>query len=71
MREKPTEDIRLVLKSTDKGIDPWRYNLPSGTDVAVIIPTQNQNISRRDVVVYKNAAHHPTGLYLMRIQVSH
>ena len=72
LRENPTEDVRLVLKTTGTKIDPQRYNLPTGTDVAVIIPTEGeQNVSRRDIVVYKNAAKHPNGKFLMRINETH
>ena len=40
MRENLTEDIQLVLRShaQNSNIDPQRYNLPTGTDVAVILP---------------------------------
>ena len=40
MRENPTEDVKLVLRAHDEknNIDPWRYNLPTGTDVAIILP---------------------------------
>ena len=40
MRENPTQDINLILRSCkeDTNIDPWRYNLPTGTDVAVMLP---------------------------------
>ena len=61
IKEKPTEDVHLVLKATRDSIDPRRYNLPTGTDVAVIIPTERNDMSCRDVVIYKNATQHPTG----------
>ena len=54
IKEKPTEDAQLDLKTTRNTIDPRRYNLPTGTDVAVIIPMERNEISRRDVVIYKN-----------------
>ena len=40
IRERPTEDIKLILRAHDEKlkIDPCRYNLPTGTDVAVILP---------------------------------
>ena len=72
LKEKPTEDIRLVLKTTERTIDPQRYNVPTGTDVAVIILTEGQQtVTHRDIVVYKSAAHHPDGKYLMRIDETH
>ena len=58
IKERPTADIQLVLKATRETIDPRRYNLPTGTDVAVIIPTERNDISRRDVVIYKSATPH-------------
>ena len=66
LKENPTEDVRIVLKIAGHTIDPCRYNLPTETDVAVIIPTAGlQNVSSRDIVVYKNSAHHPVGKHLM------
>ena len=38
------EDIKLVLKATRKTVDPWQYNVPTGTDIAVIIPTESPDI---------------------------
>ena len=72
IKEKPATDIRLVLRSTGKAVDPRRYNLPTGTDIAVVIPTNPSNLaSRRDVVVYKSAVHHPTGQSLQYINTEH
>ena len=62
----------LVLKYTGKEVDPQRYNLPTGSDIAVIILTDSNDVlSTRDVVSYKNATHHPNGKSLMRIDVQH
>ena len=56
IREKPTEDIKLVLKATGTKIDHRRYNLPTGTDIAVIMPTESEHIlCKCDVVVYKTS----------------
>ena len=72
MKDKPAEDVQLVLQTSQESIDPCRYNLPTGTDVAVIIPTDCGNdITSRDVVVYKSAKDHPEGLSLMNINVKH
>ena len=69
---KPTEDKQLVLKATKQTVDPRRYNLPTGTDVAVVIPTDGQNsTSHRDVVIYKSAVHHPDGFALMNTDTRH
>ena len=50
IKQKPTEDVHLVLKATRKTVDPQRYNLPNGSDVAVVIPSDSQHgASHRDV----------------------
>ena len=72
IKENPTEDIKLVLRATGNGVDPRRYNLPTGTDVAIIMPTDsNQSTSKRDIVVYKSAEQHPSGNNLMTINTEH
>ena len=53
--ENPTGDIKLVLRLPGKQMDPCRYNLPTGTDVAVIMPAETtEALCKRDVVVYKS-----------------
>ena len=53
-------------------MDPRRYNLPTGTDVAVIMPAETiEAPCKRDVVVYKSAEDHPNGHTLMRIETIH
>ena len=73
IKENPTEDIKLILRSHDEksSIDPRRYNLPTGTDIAIILPVDRHNASERDVTVYKTAASHPDGKYLMNIKATH
>ena len=39
IKQNPVEDIKLVLRATGDKIDPCRYNLPTGTDIAIIMPT--------------------------------
>ena len=66
--QKPIEDIQLVLKATRKTVGPWCYNVPTGTDIAVIIPAESTDMpSKKDVVVYRNASQHPTGKTIMKI----
>ena len=61
-----------MLRVTGNAVDPRRYNLPTGTDIAVIIPTDANNFaSSRDVVIYNNASNHPTGQSLMYISAEH
>ena len=72
MNQNPTGDIQLVLRSPGAQVDPRRYNLPTGTDVAVIMPVDTQAVtSTRDEIIYKTAAHHPTGKSLMTIETIH
>ena len=50
--ENLIEDIHLVLKATQKTIDPQHYNVPTGTDIAVIIPAESTDMpSNKDVVM--------------------
>ena len=68
----PNEDIKLVLKATGKTIDPQCYNVPTGTDIAVIIPAESTDIpSNKDIVVYRNASQRPTGKTIMKINDKH
>ena len=54
--ENPAGDIKLVLRSPSKQVYPCRYNLPTGTDVAVIMPAETTEATLpSDVVVYKSA----------------
>ena len=60
MNQNPTGDIQLVLRSPGAQVDPRRYNLPTGTDVAVIMPADTQDVtSMRDVIIYKNCCTSP------------
>ena len=49
IRDNPTENIKLILRSHDEksNIDPCRFNLPAGTDVAVILPVDMENTTER------------------------
>ena len=68
----PACDIKLVLRSPSKQVDPHRYNLPTGTDVAVIMPAETlETPCKRDVVVYKSTEDHPSGQALMKIDTIH
>ena len=73
MQQYPSQDVRLVLKA--KGTpDRRRYNLPTGDDIAIVIPqvtdTQHE-IAKRDVVLYKTARNHPRGHETVRIHELH
>ena len=72
IKQNPTEDIKLVLRAAGKGVDPCRYNLPTGTYIAVIMPTDlDVTLSKRDIVVYKSVEHHPNSKGLMAIHTDH
>ena len=45
--------------------------MPTGNDVAVIMPTYTEDVSSRDIVVYKSAVHHPNEQSLMKVNVNH
>ena len=70
--ENPAVDVKLVLRSPGKQVDPHRYNLPAGTDVAVIMPPETTEAPcKRYVVVYKSAKDHPNGNTLIWIETIH
>ncbi len=72
IKENPTESIKLVLKASGTP-DPRRFNLPRGSDIAIIIPDENTSseISYRDVVLYKSAKDHPNKQSLVKIHELH
>ena len=61
----------MILKATNNTVDPRQYNLPTGSDVAVIMPTDSETASRRDIIIYKSAAQHPNGQSLMQVDGNH
>ena len=64
----PTTDVTLVLKTSGDGIDNRRYNVPTGTDIAMVIPVENDNQPlNKNIVIYKNKQNHPTKSNLMTI----
>ena len=67
----PACDIKLVLRSPSKQVDPHRYNLPTGTDVAVIMPADTLETPCKRDVVYKSVQDHPSGQVLMKIDTIH
>ena len=72
LAKNPAVDIKLVLRSPGKQVDQWRYNLPTGSDVTVIMPAKpTEGLCKRDVVAYKSAKDHPNGNKLMRIETIH
>ena len=45
--------------------------MPTGSDIAVIMPADSEKVSSRDIVVYKKAACHPSEKSLMQVDVNH
>ena len=57
----PMADVTLVLNTSSKEIDNRRYNVPTGTDIAMVIPVENENKPlNKHIVIYKNREHNPT-----------
>ena len=72
INQNPREDIKLVQRASGSGLDPHRYNLPTNTDIAVIMPMDcNHNVSKRDIVVYKSVEQHPNNKDLMTINTEY
>ncbi len=71
IKQNPSQDIQLVLKASGTP-DPRRYNLPTGNDIAIVIPQINTDkLSYRDVILYKSADDHPKGYKTVRINEMH
>ena len=52
-------NMKLNLKA-DTSKDPRRYNLPTVSELFVIIPGSSEyQQTNRDTVLYERAAHHP------------
>src|SRR5450759_1619357 len=49
------KDRNILLKASNKGQDARRYNLPTASEVAAIIPgDEMEQVDKRDIVVYVN-----------------
>ena len=53
MREQGGFDIRMVIRA-DGGPDPRRYNLPTATEIAVLLPGSgySEAVANRDIVLH-------------------
>ena len=66
------EDIRLVLHEKGPKVDSRWYNLPTGTDVTVLMPADKNHIpSHRDIILYRTAEQHPLGREIISISDKH
>ena len=71
MKNKPTENIKLVLKASGTP-DPRRFNVPTGSDIAIIVPDESANdTSYRDVVLFKTANEDPNKHNTVKINELH
>ncbi len=71
IEQNPSQDVHLVLKASGTP-DPRRYNLPTGNDIAIVIPQVGTKApTYRDVILYKSAADHPKGYTTVRINEMH
>ena len=61
----PTTDVKLILWSSGSGIDPRRYNVPTGGDVAMIIPADSDECPLNKNIVYKKREDHPQNKSLL------
>ena len=64
------KDIKIVLRA-DSTEDARIYNLPTASEVAVILPDGPQNFQPRDIVIYRKSDHHPLQKSIMRICKTH
>jgi hypothetical protein len=66
---RPTEDLRLVMKAKGSKEAQKKTFMPDVSDVVVIAP--GDQTERRDVVLYKSRAFHPSGNDTVRIHELH
>ena len=68
LNDTSATDVTLVLKTSGDGIDHQRYNVPTGTDIAMVIPVENENQPlNKNIVIYKTKDNHPSKNNLMTI----
>ena len=55
-----TQDVALVLKTSGEGINRCQYNVPTGSNIAMVIPVENESQPlNKNIVIYKNKDRHP------------
>ena len=68
LNDSPATNVNLVLKTSGDGIDHRQYNVPTGTDIAMVIPVENENEPlNKNIVIYKTKDNHPSKNNLMII----
>ena len=41
MEIHPTKDVNLIMCTSSADVDTHQYNVPMGTDIAMVIPVEN------------------------------
>ena len=55
MKEKNGTDVQMIMRA-DKNTDLRRYNTPTNSEIAVILPLENNiPISGRDIILYQSS----------------
>ena len=68
LNHSPATDVTLVLNTSGDGIDHRQYNVPTGTDIAMGIPVENENQPlNKNIVIYKKKDKHLSKNNLMTI----
>ena len=63
-----TTDGKLILQSSGSGINPRRYSVPTGGDVATIIPADNDECPlNKNIIIYKKREDHGQNKSLLSI----
>ena len=72
LRLNPTTDVKLILQASGSGIDPRRYNVPTGGDMVMIIPADNDECPlNKNIIIYKKREDHPQNKSLLSIDDKH
>ena len=60
LNANPAQDVSLVMRTSSEDIDSQQYNVLTGTDIAIIIPVENDDQPlNKNIVIYKNRESHP------------
>ena len=64
------KSIKMVLRA-DASKDSRRYNLPTVSEVALILPDAPQNFLPRDIILYRRTEDHPQQKSVVKISETH
>ena len=72
LNANPAQGVSLVMRTSNEDIDSQQYNVPTGTDIAMIIPVENDDQPlNKNIVIYKNRESHPEKNNLILIDDKH